>query len=184
MMTRRSSKLRTPAGFVRNTVLITRRRAGGRKTGCGLIRSFAASLGALVVSAALAPGANIAAAQSSSFGSRPSTGSTFGRPAGQSAAISPSQDVNLLRHRDALGRVCLQISGYSRAHTINPKLFDHVVSATNNCAQIIHVSVCYTGSQHCVQMDVPGHGRKEVLLGILPAIDQFNFDFHERFSPR
>ncbi len=184
MMTRRTAKSATPAGFLRKIGCAIARRARGRERGSA-IRAFATGLGALgVVSAGLLSGMNPATAQSPGFGSRPSMGSTFGRPPGQSAAISPSQDVNLLRHRDALGRVCLQISGYSRAHTINPKLFDHVVSATNNCAQIIHVSVCYTGTQHCVQMDVPGHGRKEALLGILPAIDQFNYEFHERFSTR
>jgi len=43
-------------------------------------------------------------------------------------------------------------------------------------------TVCYYQSQQCVPLDVPAYGRKEVVLGIMPAMNQFQFEYRESFN--
>jgi hypothetical protein len=102
----------------------------------------------------------------------PSQGSmTFGASAG--AAI--------LRHRDFAGKPCLQVVGFARPHTIDPNLYDHVITATNHCPQRISMKVCYYQSEECIAMEVPGDESKEAILGTLPSEKDFRFEFREKF---
>jgi hypothetical protein len=91
------------------------------------------------------------------------------------------QNTDVLRHRDFAGKPCLEISGFARPHVVNPNLFDHVISANNHCIQPLKVKVCYARSDHCIRLDVPGRARKEDILGIMPAMKEFRFDFKEQF---
>jgi hypothetical protein len=93
--------------------------------------------------------------------------------------VGESADVKL--HKDLLGKPCLKFEANARAHVINPKLYDHVVAATNHCSQLIKVQVCYFKSDRCVQLDVPSYGRKEAVLGIMPSMPEFRYDFKEQF---
>jgi hypothetical protein len=101
--------------------------------------------------------------------------------AGNPPKIGASQNTELLRHRDPAGKPCLAINGSARPYTVNTNLFDHLITASNSCAQRIRVQVCYFRSQQCVMMDVPGRGRREAVLGTLPSIKDFRFEFRERF---
>jgi hypothetical protein len=96
-------------------------------------------------------------------------------------SFGASADTKTLRHKDFTGAPCLQVSGYARAHLIDKNLFDHVVTVQNNCPQRIALSVCYYHSQECVPVEVPGHERKETILGTLPAQKDFRFEFREKF---
>ena len=96
---------------------------------------------------------------------------TFGASAG----------TEILRHRGPTGNTCLMVAGHARPHTINPKLYDHVIDVTNTCAQRIAIQVCYYRSQECISMEIPGGGRKEAILGTLPSVTDFRFDFREKF---
>src|SRR5262245_40497706 len=65
---------------------------------------------------------------------------------------------------DLNGKPCVKLQGTSRRHTINPKLFDHIVVADNHCAQLVKLRICYSNSDQCVLVDVPSYGRKEAVL--------------------
>ena len=96
--------------------------------------------------------------------------------------FKPSSAGEILRHRDFAGQPCLIFEGFARPHTINPNLYDDVVAITNNCPRHISVRLCYTGNDDCISVDVPGSERKEAILGMLPAIKNFSFEFHEKFD--
>jgi hypothetical protein len=90
-------------------------------------------------------------------------------------------DATAPRHLSPTGRQCLLVQGESRHQTINTRMFEHVVSARNSCAENIRLEVCYYGSQRCIPMSVPGYSRREALLGVMLAIQDFRFEFKERF---
>jgi hypothetical protein len=92
-----------------------------------------------------------------------------------------SGSTEVLRHRSPLGTPCLGVLGNSRPHTTNPNLYDHVVIVTNSCAQRIALRVCYYGTDECVAMEVPGNERREAVLGTLPSVKDFRFEFREKF---
>jgi hypothetical protein len=95
--------------------------------------------------------------------------------------ISSSQNTDILRHRDPAGKPCLLVQGMARPHTINPNLFDHVIVAANGCAQLIKMQVCYYRTRQCIPMEVPGKGRREAVLGMMPSMRDFRYEFRERF---
>ena len=96
---------------------------------------------------------------------------TFGASAG----------TEILRHRGPTGKTCLAIAGYARPHTTNPKLYDHVINVTNSCAQRIALRICYYRSQECISVEIPGNEHKEAILGTLPSVKDFRFEFREKF---
>jgi hypothetical protein len=85
-------------------------------------------------------------------------------------------------HRAPTGKACLTVRGNAERQVINPKIYTHMIEASNDCSQSIKLQVCYYQSQQCVPLDVPGYGRKEVVLGIMPAMDQFQFEYRELFN--
>ena len=95
--------------------------------------------------------------------------------------IGASSDSEILRHRGPTGSPCLTVGGLARPHAANPKVYDHVIAAKNSCAQRITLTVCYYRSQDCVPMEVPGGERKEAVLGTLPSMPNFRFEFREKF---
>lgn len=114
--------------------------------------------------------------------SLPTVGAT---PGVQVPATSPRMfgaDSQVLRHRDFTGRPCLDVEGYAKPHTIDPNLYDHVISAVNRCPQRIAILVCYYQSQDCIPMDIPGDSTKQGILGMMPAEKDFRFEFREKFS--
>jgi hypothetical protein len=114
--------------------------------------------------------------------SGPTIGATDGMSALESSPrIQASAGNDVLRHRDFTGRPCLDVVGYAQPHTINPNLYDHVVTALNHCPQRIAIEVCYYQSQDCIPMTVPGDERKEVVIGTMPAEKDFSFEFREKF---
>jgi hypothetical protein len=91
---------------------------------------------------------------------------------GENAALSV--------HRDALGRPCLDFEAASRAHVINPNVYDHVVSIHNRCVKLIKLNVCYYGSDRCIDMEVPALSRKDGILGIYPSMRFFRYSYKEK----
>lgn len=114
---------------------------------------------------------------------RPQVGATgeIGPPQ-QLPLISGSQDTASQIHRGPGGKVCLTVYGYAKHQTINPDLYDHVIDASNTCAQPIKLDVCYYHSAHCVRMNVPGYAHQGEILGIMPRIQDFRFEYRERFE--
>jgi hypothetical protein len=114
--------------------------------------------------------------------SRPTLGGTLGSPlAPKPPLIGASQNIDILRHRDPTGKACLSVFGSALSHKTNPKLFDHVIMVKNNCAQLIKMQVCYYRTQQCISMDIPGRMSKEAVLGIMPSVKDFQYEFRERF---
>ena len=123
-------------------------------------------------------------AQSGLFGgelSRPTVGAAGDVRVPEDAPSFGANNTQILRHRDFAGRSCLAISGYARPHTIDRKLYDHVIVAVNNCPQQISISVCYYNSDDCLAMQVPGDDRKEAILGTMPSQKDFRYEFREKF---
>jgi hypothetical protein len=112
--------------------------------------------------------------------SRPVLGGA-GVPAPTEAPIGASRGTEVLRHRDFTGKPCLTVSGLARGHTINPKLYDHIIVVLNSCPQRIAMQVCYYNTQDCIRTEIPGGQRKEAILGTLPSVKDFRFEFREKF---
>ena len=99
----------------------------------------------------------------------------------QAPSFAPSGGDEILRHRDVYGKPCLLVTGSARARRFSPNLYDHVVAVVNSCHQRIVIRVCYYNSQNCIPMEIPGEERKEAILGTLPSIKDFRFEFREKF---
>lgn len=108
----------------------------------------------------------------------PVVGSTYGNTPNR--YTDASNDPNRFRHQDGLGRVCLSVGGYGRPFATNANLYDHVIVATNNCPRSISIEVCYYQTRNCVNLEVPGSQRKEVILGIQPSVKNFKYEFREK----
>jgi hypothetical protein len=115
--------------------------------------------------------------------SHPTLGGTQGMhiPA-ETPTFGSSGNTDILRHRDATGKPCVSIGGFSRPHIINPHLYDHVIVGINTCAQRIRVEVCYYNSTNCVPLEVAGGERRQVMLGTQPGEKDFRFEFREKFN--
>lgn len=92
----------------------------------------------------------------------------------------PGENAAAFTHRDSLGRPCLDIEAASRAHIINPNVYDHVVSIQNKCLQRIKLRVCYFRTDHCIDVEVPGLQRKDAVLGVYPSLQFFRFSYREK----
>src|SRR5882762_8142100 len=91
------------------------------------------------------------------------------------------ENAALTVHRNALGKPCLNIEAASRAHVVNPDVYDNIVSFQNQCNIPIKVRVCYFGSESCVDVEVPALQRKDAVLGIRPRSQYFRYSYKEKF---
>lgn len=91
------------------------------------------------------------------------------------------KNAGLTVHRSAFGKPCLDIEAASRAHVINPDVYDNVVSVKNQCSKRISVRICYFNTKSCVDVDVPGHQRKDAIIGVRPHMQYFRYSFREKF---
>lgn len=110
---------------------------------------------------------------------RPATGSTTGEivqptPSALSGAYIP-------RHRSAVGVYCIRVWGSARPLGSSGNLFNHWVYAENVCSERIRLQVCYYSTTNCLDLSVAGHERKEAILGTLPSIKDFRYEYRERF---
>ena len=113
--------------------------------------------------------------------SQPSIGGVGLHPPGtDTPTFSPSFSPEILRHRGPNGNLCLSVMGYARPHFANSTVFDHVITVKNSCAQRIAIKVCYYKSMECVPLEIPGGERKETVLGSLPGVKVFRFEFREK----
>ena len=116
-------------------------------------------------------------------GSRPALGGTGGaRPPSQLPLLEGSQDMAVKMHLDPTGKPCLSVKGEVKPQTVNPNIFDHLIHISSNCSLPIKLQVCYYHTQHCTLVVVPGYGRKEATLGIMPAMKDFRFEYREQFD--
>jgi hypothetical protein len=102
-------------------------------------------------------------------------------PKNSAPSFGASRGTEILRHRNFAGKPCLEVTGSARAHVANPKLYDHLITARNNCPQRIAMEVCYYHTRDCIPMEISGGERKEAVLGTLPSVTDFRFEFREKF---
>jgi hypothetical protein len=113
---------------------------------------------------------------------RPGLGATGGlRPPNQLPLLSSSQDKAVKAHLNPTGKPCLTVQGYAQPQKISPNIFNHMIIVSNGCSQLIKMQICYYRSQHCLRVEIPGYTRKEAVLGILPAMKEFRFEYREQF---
>lgn len=90
------------------------------------------------------------------------------------------ENAALTVHRNSLGKACLNIEATSRAHVINPNVYDNIVSFQNQCNILIKVQVCYFGTENCVDVEVPAQKRTEAVLGIRLHSKYFRYSYKEK----
>jgi hypothetical protein len=116
----------------------------------------------------------------------PPSGGVVGGAGGlTSPTITPllsGENAGASRHMGPTGKPCLTVNGEAQREIINPNLFEHMIIAQNDCSQRIKMQVCYYQSQRCVAMNVPPYGRQDLVLGIMPGMSGFRFEFRELFD--
>ena len=85
------------------------------------------------------------------------------------------------KHRDFVGKPCLETSGTAQPLVSNPRILNHSVTLDDHCPERLKVKVCYHGTDECTDVDVPPGSRKEQIIGVFPAIQQFRYDVKEQF---
>lgn len=85
------------------------------------------------------------------------------------------------KHLDLAGKPCLESSGSATPLASNPRIQNHLVSLNNHCPNPIKAKVCYYKTDECMDVDVPGHSRREQVLGVFPAIQLFRYEVKEQF---
>ena len=109
---------------------------------------------------------------------RPTEGSTPGVAVPR--AMSPPGSITL-RHKSPGGSVCLRVMGFAQPFSTNPNLFNHWITAENSCGNSIRFQVCYYGTRDCINMIVSGRERKDAILGTVPSIKDFRYEYVEKF---
>jgi hypothetical protein len=85
------------------------------------------------------------------------------------------------KHRDYSGKPCLETTGVSQPLASNPRILNHAVSLENRCSDRIKAKVCYYKTDECTNVEVPGHSRKEQIIGVFPAMQIFRYEVREQF---
>jgi hypothetical protein len=155
--------------------------SGRRSPGMTAVASVGMMITSLLGVSSLALGQNLT----------PSLGSNSGSIVGGAGAVvtrtppslfSNSQNSNAQVHPGPTGKPCVSVRGYTQQQIINDKIFDHMITASNDCSQPIKIQVCYYQSQHCTLIEVPAYGRKDALLGIMPEMKEFRYEYKEQFD--
>lgn len=118
-------------------------------------------------------------AQTSAPNERPGVGGSLGVAVKPHAATSSGTFTR--HHLTPTGAACLTLWGGAKPFTNNANLFNHWIYASNQCSDRIRAQVCYYSTRKCIDMDVPGHERKEAILGTLPSVKDFKYEYTERF---
>jgi hypothetical protein len=85
------------------------------------------------------------------------------------------------KHRDTLGKPCLETNGVSQPLASNPRILNHAVKLDNHCLDRIKAKICYYKTDECTDVEVPGHSHKEQIIGVFPAMQTFRYEVRERF---
>jgi hypothetical protein len=92
-----------------------------------------------------------------------------------------SNDLAGRKHLDFAGKPCLESSGKATPLASNARIQNHLVNLDNHCADLIKAKVCYYKTNDCTNVAVPGHSRREQVIGVFPALQQFRYEVKEEF---
>jgi hypothetical protein len=125
--------------------------------------------------------ANAQSLTSPTGASPPVVGSVGGLPI-PTQPFAGSQGAGAKVHLGPSGKPCLIVMGEAIPEIYDATIFSHTVIAKNDCSVPIKAQVCYYQSQRCSALSVPPYGRGQVVLGIMPAQNQFRFEYREQFD--
>ena len=77
---------------------------------------------------------------------------------------------------------CVKITASSRPQKVNPNIYDNVLLINNDCGQTIGLQACYYQKKGCLDLDIQGYARKEVILGIQFKGQEFRYEYREKFN--
>jgi len=103
-------------------------------------------------------------------------------PSAKTELFRSGENATAQVHIGPNNKPCLNFLAYVEQQKVNNNIFNHVITVTNECSLIIKVDLCYYKSQRCTSIAVPAYGRKEVTLGIMPAMKDFRFQYKEKFD--
>ena len=118
--------------------------------------------------------------RSDPFSGTPKIGGTEGMRRAPQLPMIGTSPVKV--HLGPAGKPCVIVQGFAKSSAVNPNIFSHMILANNSCSQLIKMQVCYYSSQHCVSTEVLAYSNKEFILGALPAVRDFRFEYREEFS--
>jgi hypothetical protein len=123
---------------------------------------------------------------------RPIEGSTGGAYLSNHSSALSDLKPGIKMHLDPFGKPCVTLAAYSLAKSDYRKIFgaeqkifasseyEHMITATNHCSQMIKLKVCYSDSQNCVVVELASYGNQRASLGI--SSDQgFRYQYTEQF---
>jgi hypothetical protein len=85
-------------------------------------------------------------------------------------------------HYSPTKAACVKVLASSRSQKVNPKIYDNVLLITNSCGQTIGLQACYYERKGCLDLDIEGYARKEVILGIQFNGQEFRYEYREKFN--
>lgn len=85
-------------------------------------------------------------------------------------------------HYSPTKAACIKVHASSRSQKVNPKIYDNVLLITNSCGQTIGLQACYYERKGCLDLDIEGYARKEVILGIQFNGQEFRYEYREKFN--
>jgi hypothetical protein len=103
-----------------------------------------------------------------------------GQAQGLGSDIQPSLADKRSVHHDALGNPCLLVRSEVRAHVGNPDIYDQMLIIRNQCVQSIKIRACFVESDRCIDNEISGFQRQEIVLGISPMRNSFRYYLRER----
>jgi hypothetical protein len=103
-------------------------------------------------------------------------------PINRNPALYPTDDALSRKHMGPTGKPCITVFGDAQAQKMNPLIYNHMIMATNACGLIIKLKICYYHSDQCVDLALPAYSQKEAMLGIMPRMTGFRFEYREQFT--
>jgi hypothetical protein len=118
--------------------------------------------------------------------SKPSFGSTpdLAKPVRPDDLFADDQGTATGVRMSVTGKPCVTVAAEARSDPANPKNFFHTILAANACSQRILIQVCYYQTQTCSLLQLSPYGRKEAMLGIMPAMKGFRYEYREQLERR
>jgi hypothetical protein len=98
-----------------------------------------------------------------------------------SPTISWNEGQSPRQHMGPVGKPCITIGGTARPQVVNSHIFEHVVTANNNCSRIIKLLICYFQSDRCIGLIVPSYTHADSVLGIASGMYDFRYQYWEEF---
>lgn len=85
------------------------------------------------------------------------------------------------KHLDYAGKPCIETSASAIPLTSNRRILNHQVTLDNHCYEQIRAKVCYYRTDECTDVTVSARSRKDQIIGVFPALQDFRYEVREQF---